>query len=97
VKLRKNASDTYPVLSEAYEGEAMKKAIAFEWHEHFKEGCILKSQMKTVLITFFSIKGIVYFEFIPQGQTANQAYYMEMLKCSHEGVHRCRPELHPSD
>jgi len=27
---------------------------------------MLKSQMKTMLITFFHIKGIVHFEFIPQ-------------------------------
>jgi hypothetical protein len=32
VKLGKNASDTYAVLFEAYEGEAVKKS---EWHEQF--------------------------------------------------------------
>jgi len=32
VKLRKNASDTYAMLSEAYWGEAMKKSSVFEWH-----------------------------------------------------------------
>jgi hypothetical protein len=33
--------------------------------------------MKTLLITSFDIKGIVHFEFILQGQTVNQAYYVE--------------------
>jgi len=32
----------------------------------------IESQMKTMLITFFDIKGIVHFEFIPQGQTVNK-------------------------
>jgi len=47
--------------------------------------------MKTVLITFFDIKGIVHFEFIPQGQTVGQAYYMEILELLLE------TELLPSD
>jgi len=47
-----------------------------------------KSHMKTVLITFFNINGIVHFEFIPQSQTVNQAYYVEILKWLCEAV--CR-------
>jgi hypothetical protein len=36
--------------------------------------------MKTVLITFINIKGIVHFEFNPQGHTVNEASYAEILK-----------------
>jgi hypothetical protein len=56
-----------------------------------------KSQMKAMLVTFFDIKGIVHFEFIPQGQTVNQAYYIETLKRSREAVYRKSPELWASD
>jgi hypothetical protein len=49
-----------------------------------------------MLITSFDIKVIVHFEFIPQGQTVNQAYYMEISKWSHEAVHTNRPEVLPS-
>jgi len=56
-----------------------------------------KLQMKTVLITSFDIKGTVCFEFIPQGQTVNQAYHMEILKPLYDDVLIKRPELWPND
>ena len=31
-----------------------------------------KSRVKTVLLTFFDIRGIVHYEFVPTGQTVNQ-------------------------
>jgi histone-lysine N-methyltransferase SETMAR len=52
--------------------------------------------METLLITFFSIKGIIHFEIILQGQTFNQAY-VEILKHFGEALYRKRPELWPSD
>jgi hypothetical protein len=47
---------------------------------------MFKSQMETVLITFFDVKGIVHFEFIPQGRTVSQAYYVEIVKRLREAV-----------
>jgi len=52
-----------------------------------------------MLITFFNIKGIVHFDFTPQGQRVNQAYYLyaEILKWLHEAVPGKRPKLWPKD
>jgi hypothetical protein len=33
-----------------------------------------KSRVKTMLLAFSDIKGIVHYEFVPTGQTVNQAY-----------------------
>jgi len=49
-----------------------------------------------MLITIFDIKGIVHFEFIPQAQTVNLAYYVVILKQLYEAVYRKRPELWPN-
>jgi hypothetical protein len=49
--------------------------------------------MKTVFITLFDVKGFVHFDFIPQGQTLKQAYYMGILKRLHEAVYIKWPEI----
>jgi hypothetical protein len=56
-----------------------------------------ESQMQTMPITFFDVKDSVHFESIPQDQTVNEAYYVEVLKRLREAVHRKRSELWPND
>jgi hypothetical protein len=53
--------------------------------------------MKTMLKTFFDIKGTVHFEFTPQCQTVNQTYCVEITEHLREAVRRKRPDLWPND
>jgi hypothetical protein len=46
---------------------------------------------------FLRYQGTAHFEFIPQGHTVNQAYYVEIVKQLHEAVCRKRPEMRLSD
>jgi len=45
-----------------------------------------KPKVKRMLLTFFVIRGIVHYKFVPTGQTVNQVYYLEVLERLHEKV-----------
>lgn len=51
----------------------------------------VRSHVKTTLICFFNIKGVVYHEFVPQCPKVNQHYYLEVLKRLHEAVRKNDP------
>jgi len=52
-----------------------------------------KSRVKTMLLTFFDIRGIVHYEFVPTEQTVNQVYCLEVLGRLHEKVIWKQPKL----
>ena len=41
----------------------------------------VKSNIKTMLVAFFDIDGLVHHEFIPTGQTVNKEFYKIVLQC----------------
>ncbi|UYV67590.1 hypothetical protein LAZ67_5001322 [Cordylochernes scorpioides] len=52
-----------------------------------------KSRIKTMIIVFFDIRGIVHCEFVPQGQTVNSAFYLEVLRILKRRIARVRTEI----
>ena len=58
-----------------------------------KKARMSKSKVKVMLIAFFDIKGIVHFEFLPQGQTVNQYVYKEILRPLMRSVRDTRRDL----
>ena len=51
-----------------------------------KKACQVHSNVKSMLIVFFDIQGIVHKEFVPPGQTVNGKFYCEVLKRLREGI-----------
>ena len=42
---------------------------------------------------FFDASGVVHHEYLPEGSTVNQTYYIEVLKHLRNAIRRKRPEL----
>jgi hypothetical protein len=53
----------------------------------------VKRKVKSMLIIFFDIKGIIHKEFVLAGQIVTSAYYCDILWRLRENVRRFRPEL----
>jgi len=53
----------------------------------------VKSNVKSMIIIFFNVKGIVHKESVPTGQTVNSGSYCEVLQRLHENVRRRCPKL----
>jgi len=52
----------------------------------------VRSKVKVMLIVFFGMEGIVHYEYVPQGQTVNQQFYLQVLKRLRLAVSRKRPQ-----
>lgn len=78
VLLGKNTTETYQMLQQAFRGECISRSQWGRWHTQSspkpKRACISKSRIKTILIVFVEVWGMVYFELVPKGQTVSAAW-----------------------
>ena len=59
-------------------------------HKKSKKSRVVKSQLKVMLIVFFDNEGLVHWEFVPNGQTVNSSFYIEVLKRLRDSIRRKR-------
>jgi len=57
-----------------------------------KKACQVRSKVKVMLIVFFDMEGNVHYEYVPQGQTVNQQFYLQVLKRLRLAVSRKRSQ-----
>ncbi|GFX35819.1 putative mariner transposase [Trichonephila clavipes] len=58
-----------------------------------KKARMSKSKFKAMMIVSFDIHGIMYLHWVPEGQTINQHYYLEVLGNLRERIRKKRPEM----
>ncbi|UYV66959.1 hypothetical protein LAZ67_4003454 [Cordylochernes scorpioides] len=72
------------------------KRQSSQWLEpgepRFKKARMIKSKLKCLPITFFDVKGLVHYEFVPESQTTNQHHYLDVLRRLREAVRQKRLE-----
>ena len=58
-----------------------------------KKACQVRSNVKVLLTVFLDYNGVVHYEFLPEGHTANKEYYLEDMHHLHEAIWKKYPEL----
>jgi hypothetical protein len=59
-KNNKTAAETHRILKEVFDEQALSQARTFEWFKRFNDGRQFRSNIKSILITFFfGIRGTV--------------------------------------
>ena len=51
-----------------------------------KKARMSKSKFKAMMIVFFDIQGVIYIDWVPEGQTVNQVYCKNVLTTLREHV-----------
>ncbi|UYV74190.1 hypothetical protein LAZ67_11002371 [Cordylochernes scorpioides] len=78
-----------------YDLESKRQSCA--WHTKSsprpKKARMRKSRIKTMIIVCFDIRGIVHCEFVPQGETVNSAFYLEVLRKLKRRIARVRTDI----
>ncbi|UYV80685.1 K02A2.6-like [Cordylochernes scorpioides] len=79
-----------------YQYDPETKRQSSQWIERGepkpKKARFTKSKVKTLLVTFFYINGLVHHEFIPFGRTIIQEVYLGIMRRLREAVRLKRPE-----
>lgn len=80
-----------------FEYDPETKRQSAEWHTsgspHPKNARMGNLMVKTMLIVFFDIRGLIHHDFVPCGTTVNAKFYVEVLKKLKQRVHCIHPDI----
>jgi hypothetical protein len=55
-----------------------------------------KSRVKTMFIVFYNAQGVIHREFVPEGQTVNEQFYLGVMEWLLKQIRCVRPKFHNS-
>lgn len=78
-----------------YDPETKRQSMHWKTQSspRMKKARMSKSKLKAMLIVFFDVRGVIMVEWVPEGQTVNQKYYIEVLEKLRERVRKKRPDM----
>jgi len=80
-----------------YENDTQSRHQASEWkasnEPRLKKPRRFQSKNKAILTIFMDYNGIVHHEFLPEGQTVNKEYYLDVMRRLREAVRQKRKDL----
>ena len=92
------------MLQQVYQEQTLSRSTVFLWHQRFKEG---REDVEddprggrpftSRNETFFDVRGMVHYEFLPRGETVNQHVYKEILQRLLRSVREKRRDLWESN
>jgi hypothetical protein len=77
--LGKSVMETLAIIRQAFEGRNHEPYMVSTNSPRPKKVTQVKSKVKSILIIFSHIKGIIHKKFVLAGQTVNSAYYCDVL------------------
>jgi hypothetical protein len=81
-KLGKTFTETFAKLQKVFVDETMSRTTTYEWYIRFKDGRTSIEEDAH----FLSYEGVVHHEFVPQDQTVNKEFYLEVLRRLRESI-----------
>jgi len=85
-KIGKMAAETQKMIKEAFGDNALVQTQTYKWFKWLKKALQIQSYVKSTLIGFLDIEGIMHKEFVPPGKLVNGKFCCAILRRLRENI-----------